>query len=363
MNIEAELKKDGIEIIGRLDTLSVNSLAKSVAEQICSTFPSAHFDCSQLFIEFSRTPMYIATMPEGYAEATYFYKNSSIYFKAGIPLKDLEKFAIHELIHHIQEVKDKNGCLYRLGLCEFGALKTYGTALNEGAVQLATSKILNQEETIVKYYEISLPTNSQNCYPLLCNLVAQLAYLVGEKALFDSTLFSTDQFKIDLINTCGRKNFEMIQDSLDKILNIEEKIIVLNNKLLENELADEKAQKIAFKIGKLKAELKSTFISTQNLIYGSYFDNEFHKLHTTQEIELYRTKLYNYKNYIGITENYNDFNSYYIDKMATLEEKHEAILNNVSLVLVKENKLSKLFNSIKSIFKLNKSFENDENIQ
>ena len=93
MNVESELKKDGIEIIGRLDTLSVNSISKSVAEKICNTFPSAHFDCSQLFIEFSRTPMYIASMPEGYAEATYFYKNSSIYFKSGIPLKDLEKFA------------------------------------------------------------------------------------------------------------------------------------------------------------------------------------------------------------------------------------------------------------------------------
>ena len=362
MNVESELKKDGIEIIGRLDTLSVNSISKSVAEKICNTFPSAHFDCSQLFIEFSRTPMYIASMPEGYAEATYFYKNSSIYFKSGIPLKDLEKFAIHELIHHIQEVKDRKGNLYRLGLCEFGALKTYGTALNEGAVQLAASKILDQKETIVKYYDISLPTNSPNCYPLLCNLVRQLAYLVGENVLFDSTLFSTDKFKLDLCESCGMKNFLKIQDLLDDILNIEEKIIVLNNKLLENELVDEKAQKIAFKIGKLKNELKLTFIKTQNLIYSSYFDNEFNKLNTTQEIEIYRTKLYNYKNYIGITENYNDFNSYYINKMVVLEEKHEAILNNVSLVLVKEGKISRLFNNIKIILKLNKNLENDENL-
>ncbi len=357
MNIESELKKDGIEVIGILDTLSVNSLAKNVAEQICNAFPSAHFNYNQLFIEFARTPMYIATMPDGYAEATYFYKNSSIYFKAGIPLKELEKFAIHELIHHIQEVKDNKGNLYRLGLCEFGAIKTYGTALNEGAVQLATSKILNQNETIVKYYDISLPTNSPNCYPLLCNLVNQLSYLVGEKVLFDSTLFSTDQFKLDLIDVCGKKNFENIQDSLDRILNIEEEIIILNNMLIEKDLVDKKAQKIAFKIGKLKNLLKSTFLNTQNLIYSSYFDNEFNRLHTTQEIELYRTRLYNYKNYIGITENYNDFNVYYINQMAVLEEKHEAILNNVSLVLVKENKLSVLLKNIKNLFNLNRDFE------
>ena len=112
----------------------------------------------------------------------------------------------------------------------------------------------------------------------------------------------------------------------------------------------------------MKNELKLTFIKTQNLIYSSYFDNEFNKLNTTQEIEIYRTKLYNYKNYIGITENYNDFNSYYINKMVVLEEKHEAILNNVSLVLVKEGNISRLFNNIKTLLKLNKNLENDENL-
>ena len=57
MNVEAELKKDGIEIIGRLDTLSVNSISRNAAEKICKAFPRAHFDYGQLFIEFSRTPM------------------------------------------------------------------------------------------------------------------------------------------------------------------------------------------------------------------------------------------------------------------------------------------------------------------
>ena len=51
MNIEAELKKDGIEIVGRLDTLSVNSLAKNVAEKICAAFPKARFSYEKLFIE------------------------------------------------------------------------------------------------------------------------------------------------------------------------------------------------------------------------------------------------------------------------------------------------------------------------
>ena len=300
VNVEAELKKDGIEIIGRLDTLSVNSLAKSVSEKICKTFPRAHFVPSHLFIELSRIPMYIAKMPDGFAEANYFYKNCSIYFKQGLPLEELEKFAIHEFIHYIQEVKDQKGTLIRLGLCDYTEFRTYGMALNEGAVQLATAKTLNQEQDIVKYYDISLPTTSPTYYPLLCNLVQQLAYLIGEDCLFESTFFSTDQFKVSAIELLGKKNFLQIQNELDQILEIEEKILDYNHRLVEDDCEGAKAQKIARKIANCKKQLKATFLETQNTIFTSYFNCEFSKLTTTEAIEVYRTKLYHYKNYIGI---------------------------------------------------------------
>ncbi len=357
MNIEAELKKDGIEIVGRLDTLSVNSLAKNVSDKICKTFPKAHFSSKELFIEFSRLPMYLAKMPEGFAEANYFYKNSSIYFKQGVPLDELEKFAIHEFIHHLQEIKDKNGNLYRLGLCEYGEFKTYGMALNEGAVQLFTSKILQQPEDIVKYYEISLPTSSPNYYPLLCNLVKQLTYLIGEDALFESTFFSTDTFKLEAIRLLGRREFLKIQDNLDKILYTEEKIIKLNNQMLEDDCDNSKTQKIGMKIYNYKVNLRKTFLQTQDLIFSSYFNKEFNNLCTTQEIDIYRTQLYNYQNYIGITENYFDFNNYYVDKMSDLENKYEAIINNTALTVVKESKLANIFKALRHLF----SFEKKEN--
>ena len=70
--------------------------------------------------------MYVAKIPEGLAEANYFYKNSSVYFKDGLTVDELEKFAVHEFIHHIQEIKDNKGNLLRLGLCEIGDFKTYG---------------------------------------------------------------------------------------------------------------------------------------------------------------------------------------------------------------------------------------------
>ena len=62
--------------------------------------------------------MYKAKMPEGMAEANYFYKNTSIYFNEHIQDEDLEEFAIHECIHYLQEVKDKRNYLRRMGLCD-----------------------------------------------------------------------------------------------------------------------------------------------------------------------------------------------------------------------------------------------------
>src|SRR5699024_2572318 len=95
-----------------------------------------------LVIALSRIPMYIADIPDGFAEATYFYKNSSMYFKPGLKLDQLENFAVHEFIHYLQEIKDKKGHLLRLGLCDFGDLKLCGMGLNEGAVQLMSAKAL-----------------------------------------------------------------------------------------------------------------------------------------------------------------------------------------------------------------------------
>lgn len=349
MSIESDLKKDGIKVIGTLDTLSVNTLAHDVAEKICKTFPEQHFIFHNLFITLSRIPMYIAEMPEGFAEANYFYKNSSIYFKVGVPIDELEKFAMHEFIHYLQEIKDKKGDLVKLGLCDFGDLKIQGMALNEGAVQLMASKALEQKQEIVKYYGISLPTNSPTYYPILCNLVAQMAYVTGEETLFDSTFYGTNTFKEHFADLCGVNALMKVQDNLDKIMDIEEKIIKLNQKLMSDACEGMKAQRVASKISKLKDRLKDIYFSTQDLIYTSYFNTQFATITTTADIDSYRFRLYNYKNYIGITEEYSDFNEYYINKMMNLDNKYESIMNNTQVAVVKNSTIAVFFRKIKSL--------------
>ena len=76
MSIESDLKKDGIKVISKIDTLVVNNIARNIARKIVSTFPELNFNETDLFIKLARLDMYTASMPDGMAEANYFYKNS-----------------------------------------------------------------------------------------------------------------------------------------------------------------------------------------------------------------------------------------------------------------------------------------------
>ena len=353
MSIESDLKKDGITVVGKLDTLSVNSISRDIAEKLCKAFPNQNFIFQNLFIALSRIPMYIADIPEGFAEATYFYKNSSMYFKQGLKLEELEKFAVHEFIHYLQEIKDKKGHLVRLGLCDFGELKICGMALNEGAVQYMASKALNTEQEIVKYYGISLPTNSPSYYPILCNLVAQMAYITGEEALYDSTFYGSSVFKEKFANLCGVDSLLKIESNMDKIMEAEEKAIKLNNKLMYDELEVMKSQKVAKKVENYKKKIKEIFFETQKLIFTSFFNTQFNKILTTADIDEYRLRLYNYKNYIGISDDYSEFNEFYINKMMDLDAKYEKIINNTNLTVVSNSKIAKFFRKVRAILTAN----------
>lgn len=66
MNIENELKKNGIEVVEKLDTLTINSIAKKVSSRLCLTFPNYGLNEQELFIKLSRLDMYKAKMPERY---------------------------------------------------------------------------------------------------------------------------------------------------------------------------------------------------------------------------------------------------------------------------------------------------------
>lgn len=359
MSIKTELKKEGIEVIKPLDTLSVITIAKNVATKLVVTFPEQNLNCNDLFIKLSRLNMYIAKMPHGMACAKYYYKNSSIYFSDDIDFSNIDSYATHECIHYLQELRDTKNNLIHLGLCDFTSSKLPGMALNEAAVQLMSSKALNEKVDTVKYFDITLPTNSPYYYALECNLINQMAYITGDYALFNSTLYSNDSFKRKFISLTSEKAFYRVQENLDKLMNLEDILSAEASKLGNSDMPIKAINKIENEISTLRIKINELFINTQNLILTSYFDNNFKSIVNLEQVENYRRKLYNYKNLIGTTSNYTFFNDYYIEKMAALERKCYAYENSneLSLVPARQNLFTILINKIKKLFTNNQVYQ------
>ena len=365
MSVESDLKKDGIIVTTKLDTLKVNSIARNISLKLCETFKDYELNQNELFIKLSRLNMYKAKMPEGMAEANYFYKNSSIYFNEHIDDDDLEEFAVHECIHYLQEIKDKRNYPIRMGLCDYTEFKIYGLGLNEAAVQLMASKVNGIPKEYVKYFGISFETISPSYYPLECCLVNQMAYLIGEDVLFKSTLNSNDVFKENFSMATSPKTFMAIQNAVDDILNAEEEIIKLNNKISDIDDRNKRVDGMLKKIDELKNEISLTFMRTQNLIISSYFDKAFDSISNLEEVENFRRKLYSFKDYLGCMEGYTFFNEYYVKKMEQLENKYNALENGeietaIRVISKKENKIIAFFKALKRIFFKNSTKEDTE---
>ena len=349
MSIESDLRKDGIKVVDILDTVTVNRIAHNIAIKLCETFPELCFNEADLYAKLAKLTMYRATMPEGMAEANYFYKNTSIYFNAIVDTDSLEEFAIHECIHYIQEIKDRKNNLIRMGLCNFDALKIVGMGLNEAAVQYATSKVIGIKKEAVKYFGISFETLSPSFYPLECNLIEQLAYFTGEEILFDSTFTSNDKFKEKFIELTSEKTFSEVEQCCDQILDFEEQILKLNNKFNSYDERNSKVDKIVEKQDILKEKIAQYFIKAQNSIIKGYFDNAFKNISNLEELDNYRKKLDHFGNLIGRTDDYTFFDDYYTEKMSQLEHKSNVLENGgveTALEVKKQNKVVSWFKAL-----------------
>lgn len=353
MSIDSEIKREGIEVIRTLDTLTINSIASNIVKILQNVFPNKSINAPKLFSEIIKLNMYIAKLPLG-CSAKYFYKNKSIYFSPDTSFEKINDLIIHECIHYLQERVTQKGKLVRLGFCDFTNSCLPGTGLNEAAVQLLASKCVNKRIETVKYFDLTFNTISPDYYPLECALVNQIAYLIGDSVLFDSTLNSNDNLKNQFISLTSEETFHTIQYNIDLLVELQENITKLNyyNETHINNV--NKVQKNYHKIDNLKSTIKTLFLETQNIILSSYFDNTINLIYTKESIEKYRNKLYNFRNLIATSDGYNFFNKYYIAKMADLENRAENILIPIetSLVLYKESLIKTLLTRLKFLLKI-----------
>lgn len=364
MNIAQELKKEGIEVVRALDQLTINSIAKSVANKLEKAFPSQNLNENDLFMKLSRLNMYVAKMSGTLSSAKYYYKNHSIYFNETVDLSHIDVYAIHECIHALQEYRDDKDHLLRLGLCHFTSSSLPGMALNEAAVQLMSSYAIGSPLDTVKYFDITLPTYSPSHYALECSLLAQMAYLTGNYDLFNSTLYSNDLFMNQFISLTNKTTFYSIQSNFDKMMDLEDNLSFQTTLLADIDDTSKNISKITAKISKLRSQIQTLFLETQNLILTSYFDKKFHTISTLVQIEDYRKKLYNFKDFIGFTSTYSFYNDYYVKKMADLEWKRNEIENNAlginpGLLLVPQKRgfLATLFRKLKKLLGYSDEYE------
>jgi hypothetical protein len=161
----------------------------------------------------------------------------------------------------------------------------------------------------------------------------------------------------------SKSTFYKIQANLDKMMDLED---TLSNQtsLLETTVNNKKTKKISNKIATLRTQIQELFLETQNTILTSYFDKKFNAISTVVQIEDYRKKLYNFKDFIGYTSNYSFYNDYYIKKMSDLEWKRNEIENkthstdaNLLLVPHKSGILVTFFRKVKKLFGASKELE------
>lgn len=323
MDIEKKLKKDGIIVTEKVDTQTILRITNSISEKIVNTFPDFGLTTEGIFSKLFSLNMYKAQMPEGMAEANYCYDNSSIYFNSHISNEDLEEFAIHECLHFLQEVKDVNNNVTKMGLSNYSKFKTVGVGLNEAAVQYISAKIIGIEPDFEKYYDINIFTPSPSYYPVECALLNELVFFIGEDALFKSTYFSNDDFKNEIIKRTSQRVFDKILCSFDNILKYEEKIVILNNKILNTDKEDKSQTMIL----KYREKIKNTFIKTQNLIIKEFFDSEYNNIENLEQLEHYRRNILKFDKFVGTTKDYNFFKNYFTETMNKLEHKSNILEN------------------------------------
>ena len=350
-NIETNLKKEGINVIKSLDTLTINTIAKNVSQILCATFPEQNLNYNETFIKISRLNMYVANMPKDMSVAKYYYKNSSIYLSNKMDFKILNKCLIHECIHALQTKRDLKNDVIKLGLCNFSNSRLPGMALNEAVVQLMSEECIKSVEDSVKYYGIELSTISPDYYPLECAIANQMAYITGKQCMYHSTIFSDSIFKDTFISFTSKKCFYTVEKNLDIMMNLEDKIVYLTNKLNSENMTNKLAFKISKQILQMKNIIMNLFINTQNIIIKTYFDSFYKEISTYKDIENLRNKLYGYKNYIGTTENYTFYNDYYKNMMQLLENKYDELDGITTLpTIYNESKLLIAFKKLKQLF-------------
>lgn len=341
MDIARKLAKLGIEQVKRLDNETIRLIAYNVTEALTKAFPIMYDEYNNILSRLLSCQMYLAKVTKPISKVNYIYEDNSIYFDEQIKLDKINEQMIHECIHYLQDCRDTNGKLDKIGLCNFEDFTIYGLGLNEAVVQYMSAKCVKNETFIIEKYGVVLKTISPSYYPFLTNLAEQLIYLLGEEILIKGTLNGSIEFEDYLLNT--------FENNTKKIISKFDRIIKMNNAL--------SVEKDIKKIKILQQDIANTYIEAQKLLLKTYFDNICPRITSIQEIDFYMNKATQYENIIGViaAERYNI--SFYDKYIEGLNKKLNQKLMQISkgksktaLSIITNNKIREFIKRITSYF-------------
>ncbi len=341
MHVNKYFKELNIVPISEVDIREKCEFANKTAMVIADKFADYNLDCLKIVDVLQHTEIYISKTPKNLSPINYSYLDGKMYISDKIKLDPNNEFVLHEAIHRIQEYRNKKDKLLQLGLCDVMETKIRGLALNEAAIQYIVQRILNGESKIIDIYGMKVPTLSKNYYPILTNLIQQITFLIGEDKLVDSTFNSNNEFKYETIDMLGEDTYNSIENSFEQIL--EAKNGLIKNK--EQNTIDKNIESI-----------KKIYIDIQNKIMTSYFNKEFKRIKSMEQLNSFSAKLVNYKDYIGSDAAQALYIDYFKTMQEQIKEKEQSFINK-SLIVVKENRFVNVFNRIKNFIK-NLVFQN-----
>ena len=335
MKIEKKLKILGIKETKEFTKEEKNIVANNVTVSLIMAFPVLKIEQENILNKIQNANMYYAKIDENLQKINYIYENHKIYFDEYIDINKLTDSMIHEIIHYIQDIRKKKDKLDKIGLCNFNELSFHGLGINEGAVQYISAKTINNNYQTINKEGILLRTISPNYYPILTNLIEQIIFLLGEDELVKAVILNDNNFENTFFNT--------FEENAQRIINLFDEIINYN---VKNE-------------DKLE-EIKSMYIEAQDLIMRTYFDKNLKNLTTEEEVNNLSKKIENYLELTGKIEingnYYNNCDNYKSTLINKLDKKlikiHEQ-KSKMALTVVYGGRLSRLFNKIKALFKLN----------
>lgn len=332
MQIKKYLKDLKIEPVKEIDIRDKCYLANKVAILLVDNFSEYDLNYLKIVDLVQHTDMYYANIPSTLSPVNYSYIDGTMYISCDTDLSINNEYLLHEVIHKIQEYRNKRKRLLQLGLCDILETKVKALAINEAAIQYIVHKILESKVENIEVYGIQIPTCSKKYYPILTNLIEQIAFVLGEKRLIDSTLNSNQEFKYNAIDTLGEENYLKIENNFDKILEAKNSFIKLKNDDEINENMN---------------IIKKIYIETQGIILKSYFNREFKKIKNISELEKFRDKLLKYRDYIGSKEGQVIYSDYYKDMEEQLKTL-EYSMTNKALIVVSDNKIINAFRKIRN---------------